>query len=52
MHERRFKADPKLLRSSSRIELLEVDRVVRLCLERFEAQNVLTGRGNWNRPIR
>jgi ubiquinone/menaquinone biosynthesis C-methylase UbiE len=48
MHERRFKADPKLLRSSSRIVLLEVDRVVELCLQRFEAQNVLdvgTGTG-------
>jgi ubiquinone/menaquinone biosynthesis C-methylase UbiE len=48
MHERRFKADMKLLRSSSRMELLEVDRVVKLCLERFDAQNVLdvgTGTG-------
>jgi ubiquinone/menaquinone biosynthesis C-methylase UbiE len=48
MHERRFHADRGLLRSPIRIELLEVERVVELCLEAFVAKSVLdvgTGTG-------
>jgi ubiquinone/menaquinone biosynthesis C-methylase UbiE len=48
MHERRFHADRSLLRSPIRIELLEVERVVELCLEAFAAKSVLdvgTGTG-------
>ena len=48
MHERRFHADRGLLRSPIRIELLEVERVVELCLEAFAAKSVLdvgTGTG-------
>lgn len=48
MHERRFHGKLSMLRSPSRVALLEVERVVTLCLELFPAQNVLdmgTGTG-------
>jgi ubiquinone/menaquinone biosynthesis C-methylase UbiE len=48
MHERRFHADSGLLRSSSRVDLMEVDHVVELCLGIFAAESVLdvgTGTG-------
>lgn len=47
-HERRFHGVPKMLRSPSRIELLEVERVVALCLEGIAAKIALdvgTGTG-------
>lgn len=48
MHERRFNAEINRLRSPERIALLEVDRVVDLCLAGIEAATVLdvgTGSG-------
>ena len=48
MHERRFHANSSLLRSSARVDLLEIDRVVELCLGAFAAESVLdvgTGTG-------
>jgi SAM-dependent methyltransferase len=48
MHERRFQGDIGRLRSPERLELLEVDRVVGLCLETFPARSMLdvgTGTG-------
>jgi ubiquinone/menaquinone biosynthesis C-methylase UbiE len=48
MHERRFEGDIKRLRSPQRLERLEVDRVVDLCMEGIEAKSVLdigTGSG-------
>jgi ubiquinone/menaquinone biosynthesis C-methylase UbiE len=48
MHERRFPGSPGMLRSAMRVELLEVGRVVDLCLEAFAAESVLdvgTGTG-------
>jgi ubiquinone/menaquinone biosynthesis C-methylase UbiE len=48
MHERRYAADIERLRSPHRVEMLEVDRVVDLCLEGREATDVLdvgTGSG-------
>jgi ubiquinone/menaquinone biosynthesis C-methylase UbiE len=47
-HERRFCKKAELLRSSDRLALLEVDRVVRSCLEGLPIQSVLdvgTGTG-------
>jgi ubiquinone/menaquinone biosynthesis C-methylase UbiE len=47
-HERRFHGAPEMLRSPSRIELLEVERVVTLCLEGIAAEIALdvgTGTG-------
>ncbi len=48
MHERRFNGEIERLRTPQRIELLEVGRVVDLCLEGIQAMNVLdagTGSG-------
>jgi SAM-dependent methyltransferase len=48
MNERRFSGDPHLLRSAQRVELLEVERVIDLCLEAMPARSVLdvgTGTG-------
>ena len=48
MHERRFHADIKSLRSTERMALMEVEKVVELCLEGIQAQNALdvgTGSG-------
>ena len=48
MHERRFHGNIGRLRSPDRLELLEVDRVVELCLVTFPARNMLdvgTGTG-------
>jgi ubiquinone/menaquinone biosynthesis C-methylase UbiE len=48
MHERRFSGEIERLRTSQRLALLEVDRVVDYCLEGIEATNVLdmgTGSG-------
>ena len=48
MHERRFHKKAELLRSSERIALLEVDRVVRSCIEGLSIQSMLdvgTGTG-------
>ncbi len=48
IHERRFNRDIKVLRSPERIELLEVKRVVDLCLEGLNLKKVLdvgTGSG-------
>jgi ubiquinone/menaquinone biosynthesis C-methylase UbiE len=48
MHERRFHKKAELLRSPERIALLEVDRVVRSCIEGLSIQSVLdvgTGTG-------
>ena len=48
MHERRFHKQAELLRSSERIALLEVDRVVRSCIEGLSIHSVLdvgTGTG-------
>ncbi|MGA9406927.1 MAG: class I SAM-dependent methyltransferase [Bacteroidota bacterium] len=48
LHERRFKGDVERLRSSQRVALLEVERVVDLCLEGNRVDNVLdvgTGSG-------
>ena len=48
MHERRFHADIKSLRSPERMALMEVEKVVELCLEGIQAQNALdvgTGSG-------
>ncbi|MEJ2262056.1 MAG: class I SAM-dependent methyltransferase [Anaerolineales bacterium] len=41
MHERRFHGQADRLRSPQRLELLEVARVVALCLEDLEAETVL-----------
>lgn len=40
-HQRRFHGAPEMLRSPSRIELLEVERVVALCLEGIAVQIAL-----------
>ncbi|MGA7161645.1 MAG: class I SAM-dependent methyltransferase [Bacteroidota bacterium] len=48
LHERRFKGDIERLRSPQRVALLEVERVVDLCLEGIRADSVLdvgTGSG-------
>jgi ubiquinone/menaquinone biosynthesis C-methylase UbiE len=48
MHERRFSGDIKRLRSTERVERLEVGRVIRLCLEGVSLHSVLdvgTGSG-------
>jgi ubiquinone/menaquinone biosynthesis C-methylase UbiE len=48
MHEKRFPGNPGMLRSVQRLSLLEVERVIDLCLEVFPARNVLdvgTGTG-------
>jgi ubiquinone/menaquinone biosynthesis C-methylase UbiE len=48
MHERRFHKDAELLRSSERLAVLEVDRVVRSCLDGLPIQSVFdvgTGAG-------
>jgi ubiquinone/menaquinone biosynthesis C-methylase UbiE len=48
MHERRFQGDIDRLRTPERVALLEVDRVVDLCLEDVEVDTVLdvgTGSG-------
>jgi ubiquinone/menaquinone biosynthesis C-methylase UbiE len=41
LHEKRFEGDISRLRSPERIERLEVDRVVGLCLENAQAKNML-----------
>ena len=41
MHERRFKRDKNRLRAPERVNLLEVDRVIRISLETFPAKNIL-----------
>lgn len=48
MHERRFGGDISRLRSPERVRLLEVDRVVDLCLDKLTVKNALdigTGSG-------
>ncbi len=48
MHDRRFKADIEKLRAPGRVALLEVERVVALCLENLDIKKVLdvgTGSG-------
>jgi ubiquinone/menaquinone biosynthesis C-methylase UbiE len=48
MHEKRFGGDISRLRSAARVEMLEVARVVDLCLENIHPKNVLdvgTGSG-------
>jgi ubiquinone/menaquinone biosynthesis C-methylase UbiE len=48
MHERRYNGEIERLRASQRLALLEVDRVVDLCLEGIQAMNILdvgTGSG-------
>lgn len=48
VHERRFAGGPEMLRSPRRVQFLEVDRVIDLCLEAFAARSVLdvgTGTG-------
>jgi len=48
MHERRFRGEMKMLRTPDRVKLLEVERVIKLCLETFTARTVLdvgTGTG-------
>jgi ubiquinone/menaquinone biosynthesis C-methylase UbiE len=48
MHEKRFPGSPGMLRSAQRLNLLEVERVIDLCLETFPARSVLdvgTGTG-------
>ena len=48
MHERRFQGEIERLRAPQRVSLLEVDRVVGLCLDGNQANNVLdigTGSG-------
>lgn len=48
MQERRFHADIKSLRSPERMALMEIEKVVGLCLEDIQAQNALdvgTGSG-------
>jgi ubiquinone/menaquinone biosynthesis C-methylase UbiE len=48
MHERRYNGEIERLRAPERVALLEVDRVVDLCLEGIKAANVLdvgTGSG-------
>ncbi len=48
MHEKRFPGSPEMLRSAQRVQLLEVERVLDLCLEVFPARSVLdvgTGTG-------
>jgi SAM-dependent methyltransferase len=41
MHEKRFEGDISRLRSPERVARLEVDRVVDLCLEKGQVENVL-----------
>ena len=41
MHERRFKGEVERLRAPERIQRIEVDRVVNLCLEGVRADSVL-----------
>jgi ubiquinone/menaquinone biosynthesis C-methylase UbiE len=48
MHERRFQGDIERLRAPERLALLETDRVIDLCLEGIQVDNVLdvgTGSG-------
>jgi ubiquinone/menaquinone biosynthesis C-methylase UbiE len=48
MHERRFNGEVERLRAQQRVALLEVDRVVDLCLEGIRVDNILdvgTGSG-------
>jgi ubiquinone/menaquinone biosynthesis C-methylase UbiE len=48
MHERRFQGNIERLRAPQRVALLEVDRVVELCLEGIQAKSLLdvgTGSG-------
>ncbi len=48
MHEKRFEGDIARLRGPARVEMLEVERVVNLCLEESRLKNVLdigTGSG-------
>lgn len=48
MHEKRFGGDVNRLRNTERVERLEVERVVDLCLEKSRVENVLdvgTGTG-------
>jgi SAM-dependent methyltransferase/sporulation protein YlmC with PRC-barrel domain len=48
MNEKRFRGNPHMLRSAQRVELLEVERVIDLCLEAMPARSVLdvgTGTG-------
>jgi ubiquinone/menaquinone biosynthesis C-methylase UbiE len=48
MHEKRFEGEVARLRSPARVEMLEVERVVNLCLEESKLKNVLdigTGSG-------
>ncbi len=48
MHEKRFEGDIARLRKPDRVEMLEVERVVNLCLEKAMLKNVLdigTGSG-------
>ena len=48
MHEKRFDGDIARLRNPARVEMLEVERVVNLCLEKTQLKNVLdigTGSG-------
>jgi ubiquinone/menaquinone biosynthesis C-methylase UbiE len=47
-HERRFHGSPEMLRSPGRVALMEVERVVALCLEGLDAKSALdvgTGSG-------
>ena len=41
MHEKRFEGDISRLRSAERVERLEVERVVGLCMENDQAKNML-----------
>ena len=41
MHERRFHGELSMLRSPGQVALLEVERVVKLCLAEFAARRVL-----------
>jgi SAM-dependent methyltransferase len=48
VHERRFAGGPEMLRPPRRVQFLEVERVIDLCLEAFAARSVLdagTGTG-------
>jgi ubiquinone/menaquinone biosynthesis C-methylase UbiE len=48
MHERRFNGEVERLRAPERLAMLEIDRVIDLCLEGIKAMNVLdvgTGSG-------
>jgi 2-polyprenyl-3-methyl-5-hydroxy-6-metoxy-1,4-benzoquinol methylase len=41
MHERRYNGEVERLRATQRVALLEVNRVVDLCLEGIQAMNIL-----------